>query len=296
MKLNLLPVQGMVIALLLVFPGMANALDCSRYDPDAVAVEDDPDMTDEGKALYRGACTVKDYDQRTATDLDMDYYTRSKARCDSLPNKLEWVKDQGSGYNRCIFRPDDASGVTTETPSEENNNTSTDDQTTVPQGPNSCRFANDNVCDEPSVCSAGTDTNDCISQPGSTPSQDDSASEKHNWATLKICNKFRSKIFLALNRFKSRNHGDETVEGWWTIMPGNCSNFPIDRFQYSNAYFKYYAESENNYVWQGDSPICIPQTVFARIREPNYNCGQNEHLRKFVSEEIKTETKTINLR
>jgi len=90
---------------------------------------------------YAGKCTFTDKDTGAA-----DYYEVSRARCERLPGYVEWIKDRGSGHNRCYFNPPSQSSASDDKP--------------LTVGPDSCEFAKDGTCDK-NACDPGTDTTDC---------------------------------------------------------------------------------------------------------------------------------------
>ena len=80
---------------------------------------------------------------------------------------IEWPRSQaGRRRGLCTQVLDEAYGSTVEEP----------ESTETEPGANSCTWANDGECDEPNVCSPGTDTNDC-NQPRMTVSPTERLSE-----------------------------------------------------------------------------------------------------------------------
>ena len=260
----------------------AFSADCESYHPEARRA--DTSHPDDGWIVekYGRVCTRTDEDQG-----QWDYYTQSEAVCKSLPGFIVWIKDQGAGFNRCIFDPPESDGGG----SGESEQSGGETTAPPPPGPNSCQYANDGACDEPAYCASGTDTNDCRQAAGSgntvqtptPPSQNNS-----QWySVVKVCNHYSEKATVAASGVREKDAALYTVEGWWIIEPGNCARLG----RYRKGYFYLYSYAGKR-VWEGSRHLCVRSKKFMYLAEGG-KC--TEYTRPFWETQLRSDERTINL-
>ncbi len=188
-------------AILLQIVAPTWAADCESYNADARTAGSSSEWSeDDGWVVekYGAICTITDRDQG-----QFDYYTTSEATCRSMPGFIEWFKDRGAGFNRCVFDPGGEGGGsgagTDEGGTDDGGGYAAEPSPAPASGPDSCPYAFDNTCDEPSVCEAGTDTSDCRRARMETPKPAPPKPQEPQspYVAFPLCNRTNQKIYVA---------------------------------------------------------------------------------------------------
>jgi uncharacterized membrane protein len=123
------------------------------------------------------------------------------------------------------------------------------------------------------------------------------------WADLRFCNRSASNVDLAIAYVEkdapgttTNQHRGVTLEGWWTLSPGECTK--VSSIDAANHWVYYYADSSGG-KWQGTSLLCVPSSAHTssdRFRQQGESCPQSRRLRGFRRLDANTRTYTMNLR
>ncbi len=262
-----LAIWSIVVSLLVVLglspAAMADV--CAIVDPNASLPRPGEVNYERRLKSYGNKCMLEDKDRG-----QMDYYTKSEARCNAIPGFIHWEKDQGSGHNLCVFEPP------SDNPTERASN-----------------GENDNPTD-----SNGGET---ASAPSRAPENRRQKTVDHGNYTIEFCNKSKGKLFLALALYDQPEDDSWTVQGWWKFSKGECKKFSRRLGKYASHKIGFYAESKKgffkkDYVWGGSSNLCVHSDAFNRRNVENYTCSTSERLVGFESREVKRGTQIQNLK
>lgn len=275
----------------------SSAADCQSYNSDARAAGSSSEWSeDDGWVVekYGTVCTITDRDQG-----QFDYYTTSEATCRSMPGFIEWFKDRGAGFNRCLFDPGGAGGGGSDSDdpggsggggTDDGGGYTNDPPPAAPSGPNSCSYAFDNTCDEPYVCDPGTDTSDCRAQVQTPkPAPPKPQQPQSPYVDFTLCNRTNQTIYVAYGAKRDVDDQYWKFSGWRHVEGQHCDL--LGRFV--KGYIYIHGDGARDGKWGKDKSFCVKTAKFDYYRDGVGQCS--ERTEKFSEILAKSDTYTFEL-
>ena len=123
-----------------------------------------------------------------------------------------------------------------------------------------------------------------------------------SWADLSFCNRAPAKAEVTIAYGEkdapgttTNGHRGVTVEGWWSLAPGECAK--VSGIEAKNYWVYFFAKSGPR-VWEGTSFLCVParaHRIGGHFMDRNGGCSANERLRGFRRIDASTRNYTMNL-